>query len=145
MLLLAILGFGCPWQFFLSIIASLTFFALAAVLWVTSDYVELAKKINVEWLYSYSLAPPASPNGSKKSGRCEEPIVIVMRWGEEIIGAIVLRFVKKERKGYVRAWTVSADHRNKGFGRELLECGVRVCWGKGARGLEFEEGHASKF
>ena len=48
--------------------------------------------------------------------------------------------VKRERKAYVRAWTVDKEYRGRGIGSSLLEQGVRVAWGRGARGVGFEEG-----
>ena len=69
---------------------------------------------------------------------------MVTKWGEEIIGALVVRVSKRERKGYVRAWTVLRRYRGKGVGRGLLEQGVaRVMGRTGVRGVEFEEEHAS--
>ena len=71
---------------------------------------------------------------------------MVTKWGEEIIGALVIRVSKRERKGYIRAWTVLRRYRGKGVGRGLLEEGVKRVMGKAAvKGVEFEEEHASMF
>ena len=134
----------CSLRVSLISIAGLSSVVLAAVGWITSEYGSLAKKINWEWLDGYPPSPPGTPISTKRNGRCDDPIVLVTKWGEEVIGALVLRFVKKERKGYVRAWTVKSDDRRKEIGSELLEYGVRVCWGKGARAVEFDERHASR-
>ena len=55
----------------------------------------------------------------------------------------MLRVVKRERKGYIRAWTVDSSHRGKGVGVGLLQEGVRVAWSKGARSMEFDAVHAN--
>ncbi|KAL8677322.1 MAG: hypothetical protein Q9186_006234 [Xanthomendoza sp. 1 TL-2023] len=75
-----------------------------------------------------------------------ENVVIVSKWGEdEIIGALVMRVSRKEKKAVVRAWTVKLRYRGKGVGRGLLEEGVRVACGgeRGCMGVEFERGHAN--
>ena len=73
-------------------------------------------------------------------------MIVVTKWGEEIIGALVIRVSKRERKAYVRAWTVLRRYRGKGVGRSLLEEGVKRVMGKAAvKGVEFEEEHASMF
>ena len=67
---------------------------------------------------------------------------------KEPVAALILRIPKRERRGYVRAWTVQHKHRNKGVGTALLEEAVRVVHarvgGSGARGavVEFEDRHA---
>ncbi|KAI4165573.1 MAG: hypothetical protein LQ342_000986 [Letrouitia transgressa] len=82
-------------------------------------------------------------NGGRKRGgsRGDETVVLVTRWGEEIIGAVALRCPRKEKKAYLRAWTVRAKYRGKGVGRALLEEGVRYVWGRGIRGVEVEGGN----
>ena len=116
---------------------TLTLLGLATLYYITLPYGHLALDIDTDWL--------ETPRKNGGHGKCEDPIVLVSRWGEEIIGALVLRVVKRERKGYVRAWTVEPSYRRKGIGSGLLEEAVRVAWGKGARCVIFEEGHASKF
>lgn len=73
-------------------------------------------------------------------------MIVVTKWGEEVIGALVIRVSKRERKAYVRAWTVLRRYRGKGVGKSLLEEGVKRVMGKAAvKGVEFEEEHASMF
>lgn len=122
---------------------------LAAMYWVTQDYSSRSAQINTVWLEDPSKAlgehgnGHTSGNGMKKSSKGDEPIVIVSRWGEEVIGALVLRVTKRDRRGYVRAWTVDSSRRGKGLGIGLLQEGVRVAWSKGARAMELESGHAN--
>ncbi|KAL9594297.1 MAG: hypothetical protein Q9219_007107 [cf. Caloplaca sp. 3 TL-2023] len=78
-----------------------------------------------------------------------ENVVVVSKWGEEeIIGALVLRVLKREKRAIVRAWTVKLKYRGHGVGRGLLEEGVRVavtrsCGGGGDGKVEFDGGHAN--
>ena len=137
---------------------------LAAVRYFTRGYIFAAETINWNWLLE---SPPSanhsrsnsnssnnghkrgsSSNGHKRgrSNTTEEPVIMVTKWGGEIIGALVIRVSKRERKAYVRAWTVLRRYRGKGVGRSLLEEGVKRVMGKAAvKGVEFEEEHASMF
>ena len=110
---------------------------LVAVRWATSRYLALAEDINWEWL--------------------GEDRLIVVKWGEEVIGALVLGWAdndaaKKPRggrrrrgKAVVRAWTVRVKYRGKGVGEGLLEEAVKVAGERGADGILFERDHASEF
>ncbi|KAL8656254.1 MAG: hypothetical protein Q9226_002720 [Calogaya cf. arnoldii] len=89
-----------------------------------------------------------SRNNSNSSARGEakdiENMVIVSKWGEqEIIGALVVRVLRKEKKAVIRAWTVKLKYRGKGVGRGLLEECVRVAREKGCGRVEFEREHAN--
>ena len=121
------------------LIASSAVFGLMALYWVTMDYGYLALAIDWDW-FDY-----AKKTGNAHGGRGEDSIVLVSRWGEEIIAAVVLRVVKRERKGYVKAWTVEKGYRGNGVGAGLMEEAVRVAWGKGARTMVFETDHASEY
>lgn len=120
---------------------------MGAVFWMTKEYPHLAAAVNWDWLDASQKTATGNNNGNcssaKRSSRCEDPIVLVSRLGDEIIGALVLKVVKKDRKGYVRAWTVDSAHRGKGIGCGLLAEGVRIAWGKGARVMEFDAAHAN--
>ena len=155
-LLTGILARYCPLRVLFAISTSLIVIALAALYWVTREYPDLAARINQEWLETPQKAQGADNNGNngngngngngvKRHSKCEDPVVLVSRLGEEVIGALVLRVVKRERKAYVRAWTVQSSHRGKGIGAGLLQEGVKVAWGKGARCMGFEAGHANSY
>lgn len=147
-LVIAALARFCEWRPMFTAVAGLVVAASAAVYWITIDYATLAERINWDWLGGYT--PPSTPTGERGSGlkkqsKCDDPVVLVSKWGETVIGALVMKVVKRERKAYVRAWTVDSSCRGKGIGGGLLEEGVRVAWGKGARAFEIGKGHASKF
>ena len=146
-LVIAVLARFCGWRPLFTAVAGLTVSALAAIYWITIDYASLAEKINWDWLGGYT--PPSTPTGErgntlKKQSKSEDPVVLVSKLGDEVIGALVMKVVKRERKAFVRAWTVASKCRGKGIGGGLLEEGVRIAWGKGARAFEFDRGHASK-
>ena len=126
---------------------------LVAVRYATRGYIFAAEAINWSWLLesppsaSHSRSNSNSSNNGHRRGRSsttEEPLIMVTEWGDEIIGALVVRLSKRERKAYVRAWTVLRRYRGKGVGRGLLEEGVARVMGKaGVKGVEFEEDHVS--
>ena len=137
----------CGWRALFTAVTGLTVAALAVIYWITIDYATLAEKINWDWLGGYT--PPSTPTGErggslKKQSRGDDPIVLVSKCDDTVIGALVVKVMKRERKAYVRAWTVESSYRGKGIGGGLLEEGVRIAWGKGARAFEFEKAHASK-
>ncbi|KAL9640924.1 MAG: hypothetical protein Q9204_000491 [Flavoplaca sp. TL-2023a] len=91
-----------------------------------------------------------SRNNSNSSSRGEvkdiENMVIVSKRGEEeIIGALVVRMSRKEKKAVIRAWTVKSMYRGKGVGRGLMEECVKVAKDRGCGRVEFETEHASMF
>ena len=146
-LVIAVLARFCGWRPLFTAVAGLAVSALAAIYWITIDYASLAEKINWDWLGGYT--PPSTPTGErgntlKKQSKSEDPVVLVSKLGDEVIGALVMKVVKRERKAFVRAWTVASKCRGNGIGGGLLEEGVRIAWGKGARAFEFDRGHASK-
>jgi len=116
-------------------IGGITMACLIAVRWFTGPYISLAEDIGVDWL------------GDDR--------MIVVKWGEDIIGALVLGWAdgeaaKKQRgrrrrgKAIVRAWTVKLKYRGKGVGEGLLEEAVKVAGERGADGIVFDRDHASQ-
>lgn len=112
--------------------------AMAGVGYATHGYVELAEKTGT-WLF---LRPEA---GSK-----QEDILIVTKYGDDIIGALVLRLLpatenKKSKKlvATIRAWTVKQRYRGKTFGTSLLEEAIALCKANGWLGPEFAPDHAN--
>lgn len=120
-------------------LAGITMTALAAVRYATSAYISLAEKINWDWL-----------GGDR---------VIVVKWGDEVIGSLVLGWeddVSLKKKGgsrngrrrggwaVVRAWTVRLKYRGRGVGEGLLEEAVRVASLNAADGVRFAEDDVGK-
>ncbi|KAL5433693.1 hypothetical protein PMIN05_008172 [Paraphaeosphaeria minitans] len=108
---------------------------LVAVRWATGRYLTHAEETDWEWL------------GDDR--------MIVVRWGEEVIGALVLGWAdeaakkkqgrRKRGQAVVRAWTVRLKYRGKGVGVGLLEEAVKVAGERGADGIVFGRDHASEF
>jgi GNAT superfamily N-acetyltransferase len=126
---------GHDWIMMGTLIGGLTMCSFAAVRWAAGGYIALAEEINWEWL--------------------GEDRLVVVKWGEEIIGALVLGWAdselkkkggrRKRGKAVIRAWTVKLKYRGKGIGEGLLEEAVKVAGEKGADGIVFDADHASKF
>lgn len=107
---------------------------LAAYRWCTQGYLHAAEGIDWEWI--------------------EGADVIVTKFGEEVIGTVVVDWVsgessrqkrKKAWRGEIRAWTVRLKYRGKGVGAALLEDAVKEARKKSAESLEFAEDHASQY
>jgi hypothetical protein len=106
-------------------LAGVTMACLIAIRGLTGGYLSLAEE--VKWAFIQN-----------EDG--EEDVMIGSRYGEELIGACVLRLErngngggKKKAKsgkmggrGVVRAWTVRIRYRGGGVGTEMLEEAVKV-------------------
>lgn len=118
-----------------STIGGITMTFLILIRWMTGGYIGAAEYINMEWL------------GQDK--------LIVVKWGEDIIGALVLGWAdndaakkrgrRRRGKAVVRAWTVKLKYRGKGVGEGLLEEAVKVAGERGADGIIFDGDHASEY
>lgn len=105
--------------------AGVTMICLVAIRSATAGYLLAAEELAWKWAQNEDA---------------EDDIIIGSRFGEEIMGAAVLRLerngnggAKKKKasgktggKGLVRAWTVRVKYRGKGVGTELLEEAVRI-------------------
>ncbi|KAF2103529.1 hypothetical protein NA57DRAFT_64025 [Rhizodiscina lignyota] len=105
---------------------------LLLVRFLTKDYLIYAEDINWDWL--------------------DDDRILVTKFGEEIIGALVLGWVagdgrgsrrKRVGRGLIRAWTVRLRYRGKGVGTGLLEEAVGIVNEKGGDGIDFAEEHAN--
>lgn len=115
-------------------VGGITMTFLIFVRWMTGGYIGIAEDINMDWL--------------------GEDRVIVVKWGEDIIGALVLGWAdndaakkrgrRRRGKALVRAWTVKLKYRGKGVGEGLLEEAVKVAGERGADGIIFDGDHASE-
>jgi hypothetical protein len=105
--------------------AGVTMACLIAIRGATAGYLHAAEEMTWKW-------------AQNEDG--EDDVIIGSRFGEEIMGACILRLerngnggAKKKSKsgklggkGLVRAWTVRVKYRGKGVGTELLEEAVRI-------------------
>lgn len=116
-------------------VGGITMTFLIFIRWMTGGYIGLAETIDMEWL------------GADR--------MIVVKWGEDIIGALVLGWAdtdaakkrgrRRRGKAIVRAWTVKLKYRGKGVGEGLLEEAVKIAGERGADGIIFDANHASTF
>lgn len=92
---------------------------LVAIRSVTAGYIQLAEEFNWEFA---------------KNEEGEEDLLLGTKFGDEVIGCVVLRLErsgngKRKRqggKGVIRGWAVRIRYRGKGVGTALLEEAVRV-------------------
>ncbi|KAH9223269.1 hypothetical protein DL95DRAFT_380237 [Leptodontidium sp. 2 PMI_412] len=131
--------------------AGVTMACLVGIRGLTSGYLVLAEKVNWDFV---------------RNEDGEDDLILGSRYGEELIGALVLRLEKgngggggangkKKTKGgggrsgggngVVRAWTVRNRYRGKGVGTELLEEAVRITREKlgNSAGVGFAAEHAN--
>lgn len=118
----------------------------------TEGYIEEAERVGKwEWLFPGSEPGVHGRLDSGVEGKdgdsAEEQVVLVTKFGERIIGTVVLRAAAAgpagKAKGVIRAWTVERRYRGKGVGVGLLEEAVAVCKKRRWEGPEFDEQHAN--
>ena len=110
----------------LTTVAGLTMACLVGVRGLTAGYIAKAESLN--WKFAQN-----------EDG--DDDIIVGTRYGEDIIGALILRVErngsyspqrKKAKggktggKGVVRAWTTKMRYRGTGIGTDLLETAVRI-------------------
>ena len=118
--------------------AGITMAFLVSVRWATGRYLELAEAVNV--------------------GLLDGADVLITKFGDEVIGALILGWVpvesssssrgNKRRKGYrgeIRGWAVRLRYRHKGVGTALLEDAVDEGKKKGVENVVFAEDMPSMF
>ncbi|KAE9968190.1 hypothetical protein BLS_005973 [Venturia inaequalis] len=104
---------------------------LVTVRWLTQGYLNAAEEINWDWL--------------------ADDQVLISKFGDEIIGALVLRWEKgegrgnkkKKGRGVIRAWTIKLRYRGKGVGAGLLEDAVNAVEKRGGDEIVFADDHAN--
>ncbi|OWO99690.1 hypothetical protein B2J93_9440 [Marssonina coronariae] len=127
--------FAGDWGLLCTTCAGATMACLVGVRGVTSRYLTLAEELNWDFV---------------RNAEGEEDVILGSRYGEELIGALVLRLERngkraKGGRGVIRAWTVGARYRGNGVGTELLEQAVKVTrkrLGRDSR-VGFAAGHAN--
>jgi ribosomal protein S18 acetylase RimI-like enzyme len=118
---------------------------LLAIRYLTGRYVSVAEDMRWDWLLN-------------EDG--DEDTIIGVRFGKEIIGALMLRLeassnhtgkkrtrasALKGGKGVIRAWTVKLRYRGKGVGADMLQEAVKVTKEKCGRdaAVGFAKEHAN--
>lgn len=118
---------------------------LLTIRYITGSYITVAENMKWSWMVS-------------EDG--EEDTVIGVRFGKELIGALILRLEpnsnlsskKRNRnsilrggKGIIRAWTVKLKYRNKGVGADMLQEAVKITKEKCGKDAEigFAKEHAN--
>jgi GNAT superfamily N-acetyltransferase len=142
-------GSSSDWAIIGTTSAGLLMAILVSVRWLTGGYIFEAERVGTwKWL---DESRDEADNGIV--GTQDE--ILVTRFGDEVIGTIVVRGVKdssasssKSRKNtpttaLIRAWTVKRRYRRKGIGQGLLEEAIALCQSKGWQGPEFAEKHAN--
>ncbi|KAL9078676.1 MAG: hypothetical protein Q9157_002404 [Trypethelium eluteriae] len=139
--------------------AGFTMAALLGVRAVTGKYIEEAESMKWDFVGGTpaecsdgEVGQTASHTRSRSGGGgANARDVLVTKFGEEVIGALVLEWVVGEGKGRrkkvgrasIRAWTVKLKYRGKGVGSGLLEEAVGLVEERGGDGIEFNEEHAN--
>ncbi|KAK5628515.1 hypothetical protein RRF57_004230 [Xylaria bambusicola] len=111
---------------------------LLGIRYFTGGYIQAAEELRWSW-----LSPSSSPNPSPS----EQDLILGVRFGEQLIGALVLRLepspsstytsggggrrrsrtsLLRGGRGVIRAWTVKLKYRGQGVARDLLHEAVRL-------------------
>ena len=132
---------------------------LVSVRYLSRGYIEEAESVGTwKWLDKDRDTTDVIGDGDE---------VLLSRFGEEAIGALIMRGIREQspgsgsgnnspRKrrqnssgknalviGKIRGWAVKYRYRRKGVGAELLEEAVKICQEKGWQGPEFADDHAN--
>lgn len=112
--------------------AGLMMAAMVTVRRFTNPYIALAEEVHISML--------------------DNADVLVTKYGEEVIGTVILGWVDAETKGKrrkwraeIKGWAVRIRYRGKGEGMALLQEAVNLAKKKDADSISFAPDHASKF
>lgn len=71
-------------------------------------------------------------------------MIWVAKWKGNVVGTIILHCAsEKEKRAFIRAWTVKLPYRGIGIGRALLQLAIQECHLKGWERPEFAPDHAN--
>lgn len=105
--------------------------AMVTIRRFTNPYIALAEEVHISML--------------------EDADVLVTKYGNEVIGTVILGWVDAETKGKrrkwraeIKGWAVRIRYRGKGEGIALLQEAVNLARKKDADGISFAPDHASK-
>ncbi|KAF1821524.1 uncharacterized protein K489DRAFT_410984 [Dissoconium aciculare CBS 342.82] len=126
---------------------------MAIVRMVTQGYIARAESYGLDWLDGGGAdAAGGVGGGGKEKKKQQQPAdVWVTRFGDEVIGAIVVDWRADARtgetQGRIKGWAVRLRYRGRGVGAALLEEVVRAARARGLRGeaeaVVFAEDHAN--
>ena len=140
--------------------AGLCMTVLIGIRTITQGYLSHAEAMKWSWLRSEG---GIGELGEDIAMRASDDAVIVTQFGEEMIGAVVVRLepseqigAKKSRGGkrstqggtvLIRGWTTKLRYREKGIGRALLEEAVKLARETLGDSVEvkFADNHASSY
>ncbi|KAM0229560.1 hypothetical protein ACHAP5_011620 [Fusarium lateritium] len=84
---------------------------LVAIRYFTSAYIRIAEETDwLDWLKNNDV----------------EDSIIGARFGEEIIGAVILRLNKDDNTALIRGWTTRSRYRRRGLGEDMLRETVKI-------------------
>jgi GNAT superfamily N-acetyltransferase len=128
---------------------------LLAIRYVTAGYIQAAEDLRWSWL---------SPSASATPAPSEQDMIIGLKFGQQLIGALVLRLepssstahasgggngrrrsrtsLLRGGRGVIRSWTVKLKYRGQGVGRDLLH--EAVCITRERCGRDAEIGFAAE-
>ncbi|KAF5677357.1 gnat family protein [Fusarium heterosporum] len=103
---------------------------LVAIRYLTSAYIRIAEGTDwLDWLKNDGV----------------EDTIIGARFGEDVIGAVILRLNKSDNVAVIRGWTTRSRYRARGLGGDMLRESVKIA--KQALGrdcaVEFAADHAN--
>jgi GNAT superfamily N-acetyltransferase len=125
---------------------------MAIIRMVTQGYIARAESYGLDWLDGGGADAAGGGGGGKEKKKLQPADVWVTRFGDEVIGAIVVDWRADARtgeaQGRIKGWAVRLRYRGRGVGAALLEEVVRAARARGLRGEEeavvFAEDHASE-
>lgn len=119
------------WGIVITTSSGLIMAAMVTVRRYTNPYIALAEETHISML--------------------EDSDVLVTKFGDEVIGTVIMGWVDGETKGKrrkwraeVKGWAVRLRYRGKGEGIALLQEAVNLAKKKDADGISFAPDHASK-
>lgn len=146
---------------------------LVLVRLLTGGYLEEAERVGREYWEVWNSTSSSSSSTQQENGKAtygseDEVVVLVTKFGEDVIGTVAVVALseennQKDRKGSkkqskstttttktspsktarIQAWTVKQRYRSHGVGMALLADAVKVCREQGWEGPVFDSEHAN--
>ncbi|KAF4996436.1 hypothetical protein FGRMN_4493 [Fusarium graminum] len=103
---------------------------LVAIRYLASAYIRIAEKTDwLDWLKNDGV----------------EDTIVGARFGDDIIGSVVLRLNKRDKAAVIRGWTTRSRYRGRGLGGDMLRESVKIAKQTLGRdcAVEFAADHAN--